>query len=213
MAASEARSSPLTARALGGLCVSEAGKASGRFLLQSGASAAARHQVSGGPIAFGVRLHFEDSSTGAPLIDIDFCDADGTWRAGTGRVGKATLQAMAANDRGRPGGVEVLGVRVLSMGRTGPHDPCAKVTGLQLCLADGVFLPDPGYLPRTVGLDPLRESPSGHEATPADWTREFWLPVDTRFAGLSLSTGWPLGPGRGDSEPCITDLQVLTLAG
>ena len=209
MATAGARSSPPIQRALGGILTNEAKTASGRFLLQSDAPTAARHQINGGPVTRGVRLHFQDTSAGAPLIDIAFCDDEGNWRTGTDRVGKATLQAMAAGAQGRYGGAEVLGVRVLSRGRTGPHDPSAKVTGLQLCLADGVLLPDLGFLPRSIGPDQLRETPSGHEDTPAEWMREYWLPADTRFAGLSLATGWPLGAGRDDNEPCITDLQVL----
>ena len=183
--------------------VHTAGPSRCRYILQSSAAAAARHQVDGGPIAFGIRLHLRDNQSGAPLTDIEICSGTGTWRVGTGRAGGATLQAM-----GTPSG-DIRGVRVQSMGRTGPNDPSAKITGLQFILADGGLLPESG------SLVPM-ETAHGFDTPPENWTRECWLPADTRFAGLLLSTGWPQESVSDDTggallqgPPCIIDLQVL----
>ena len=183
-------------------CIHTAGPSHSRYILQSGAPAAALHHVDGGPIAFGIRLRW-GNRPGAPLMDIEICDCIGAWRPGTDRTGGVTLQAMGAPPN------EIRGVRVQSTGRTGPNDPDAKITRLQLLLAHGVLLPEAGSLDllKATGVD---------DAPPEAWTQDYWLPADTRFAGLLLATGWPQKSDSDDTscagpkeDPCITDMQVL----
>ena len=201
--APQTRDDPEEPLSVGPSGIRTAGRARGCPLLQSHSAVAARYLVVGGPSIGGVRLQLRDNQPGAPLVDVQLYDEAGEWQVGTGLAGGATLRAYGA----LPG--EVRGVRVQSIDRSGPGDPRATITGLQFLLADGRVIPE------SCSLFPVKDACDG-DGPPANWTRDWWLPTDARFAGLILLSGWPHVQADGDAAhslhqgtPLLVDIQVL----
>jgi len=155
-------------------------------LTRSGARRTSRATVLTGPTVTSIRLHRRGEPSSG-LSNIGLQGEGGAWAVAAAAEVRTSLQAVRS-----PGtSLEVCGLMITYSRGEGPYDTRCRVTALQLIMAGGQRLPETTL--------PALET--------ADLSHEHLLPPDTRFVGLILTMGRPLGPEGTEEDSCLTDVQ------